>query len=170
MKRLQWLLLAATVLACGSAAFANSNADPRIVIKDPVCPSHCTAVGTQFTFTSPKSGSGVLFFNNNSGVSWFSLKLIETGVPSSAITCSAPGAFAHCLVSTVNGVTTILLTGIGNGFTGIPSGHNFSIHFQGWPEGGVDFRAIANVPEPATVALFLTGLGFIERRRRKLVH
>jgi hypothetical protein len=74
-----------------------------------------------------------------------------------------------CTKTTVGGVTTILLSGIGGSFSGIPVGHNFSITFGQWPAGGVNFKAMANVPEPATLALFLTGLGALATRRKKLL-
>ncbi len=169
MKRTSALLIAIIVVA-SVTAFANSVPDPKIIVKDPVCgvPS-CAPVGTHFTFTSPSSGTGTLFFSNTSGVTWTSLKLVESGVPASAISCTAPGAFAHCGVNTVNGITTILLTGVGGSFMGIPAWHNFSIQFVKWPKGGVSFTATANVPEPATVAILLTGLVGIGVRRRKLL-
>jgi hypothetical protein len=167
MKRIAALWLFITVVSC-ITALANSVPDPRIIIKDPVCGSGCTSVGTHFTFTSPAGGSGTLMFTNSSTSSWHSLEFVESGVPASAISCSAPHTFMNCSVSTTGGVTTILLTGIGASFSGIPAGHNFSITFGNWPAAGVQFNAIANVPEPATLALFLTGLGALATRRKKL--
>jgi hypothetical protein len=168
MKRLAALLIFITILSC-LAALANTIPDPRIIIKDPVCGSGCTSVGTHFTFTSPASGTGILMFTNASGVLWHSLEFIESGVPASAISCSAPHTFTHCDVTTTGGVTTILLSGLASGFDGIGIGHNFSITFGGWPAGGVKFTAIANVPEPVTAALLLTGLGALVTRRKKFL-
>jgi hypothetical protein len=169
MKRVAALLMFIMILSC-IAALANSVPDPKIIIKDPLCgTATCTSVGTHFTFTSPTGGSGTLFFTNSSGSSWHSLELIESGVPASAITCDAPHTFMSCTKTTVGGVTTILLSGIGGSFSGIPVGHNFSITFGQWPAGGVNFKAMANVPEPATLALFLTGLGALATRRKKLL-
>lgn len=166
MKRFAALLLFVTVLSC-VAALANSVPDPTIVIKDPVCGSACTNVGTHFTFTSPTGGTGTLMFTNTTTATWYTLKLIESGVPSSAITCSAPHTFMHCRKTTKGGTTTIILSGIGGNFSGIPGGHNFSITFGGWPAKGVKFTGIANVPEPATLSLFLTGLGALATRRKR---
>lgn len=168
MKRFATLLLFITLLS-SVAALANSVPDPRIIIKDPVCGSGCTSVGTHFTFTSPGSGSGTLMFTNSTESSWHNLEFIESGVPASAISCFAPHTFTSCSVTTTGNRTTILVSGIGAGFSGIPAGHNFSITFGNWPAGGVKFNAIANVPEPATLALFLTGLGALATRRKKLL-
>jgi len=165
MKRTAVLL--AFVLLSGVAAFANSNSDPRIIIKDPVCES-CSGVGTHFSFTSPNSGSGTLTFLNASGVNWHNLDLMESVVPASDITCETH-LFMHCSVTTVGGITTILASGVGGIFKGIPAGQPFSIAFVKWPVGGVNFTAVANVPEPATFALLATGLAAIVTRRRKLL-
>ena len=178
MKALRAFLICAAILVFASAAFANSNTDPTIIVKDPACTGSCTPVGMQFTFGTPATGLGMLLLNNNSGVNWTSLKLVESGVPANLITCLSPGAFANCSLSTVNGVTTILLSGVGQGLFGIPAGHNFSITFGcgtgtgpncgPWPA-DLDFTATANpVPEPGTIALVLTGLGGIITRRRWL--
>lgn len=156
------------LLFASAAAFANSVPDPRIIVKDPVCTGTCTPVGTHFTFNSPNSGTGTLFFSNTSGLNWTSLKLVESGIPADAITCSSPNAFIHCNVSTVGGITTIFLFGVGGSFLGIPSGHNFSIDFDLWPRGGLSFTATAgtSVPEPTTLAFFLTGVVGLATRRR----
>jgi hypothetical protein len=168
MKRIPALLMFVTIFSC-LAALATSVPDPRIIIKDPVCGAACTSVGTHFTFTSPAGGSGTLMFTNSSGSSWHNLKLVESGVPAGSISCFAPHTFANCSVTTTNGITTILLSGIGGSFSGIPAGHNFSITFGRWPAAGVNFKAIANVPEPATLTLFITGLGALFTRRKKLL-
>lgn len=157
-----------------TSAFADSVQDPKVIIRDPACqPPGCTPVGMNFTFGTPADGTGALFFNNASGVNWFSLQLVEVGVPAEAITCITD-VFANCSATTVNGITTILLSGIGGSFTGLMAGQNFSIVFgcetgecDPWP-GDLDFTATANVPEPGTMALLATGIGAIVSRRKQL--
>jgi hypothetical protein len=165
------IALALVIGTCAVAAHADSIVDPTIIIRDPACSGNCTPVGLNFTFGTPADGTGVVLFNNASGLDWFSLSLSESGVDAAAITCLTD-AFVNCSVSTVNGLTTILLSGLGPDFAGIPAGHNFSIVFgcesgdcQPWP-GDLDFTARANVPEPGTMALLFTGIGAIVARRK----
>jgi hypothetical protein len=165
MKRTSSLLF--VVLAC-AASFASSSADPRIIIKDPICGSNCITVGRFFSYYSPASGSGVQLFNNGSGLNWTKLLLTEFTVPASLISCIAPHTFAKCSVTTHNGKTTIFLTGVGESFSGISAGDNFSIGFKSWPQGGVFFTAAANVPEPPTALLVLIGLLGTKVYRRAL--
>jgi hypothetical protein len=169
------LLLLTVVLSWGAVALATSIPDPVIKIKDPDCPSTgCISVGTQFNFSVPDSGKGTLLFTNASGVDWRNLRLVEMGVPAGAVECTTT-IFLNCIVKTGdNGQTIILVTGIGEGFPGISSGEVFSITFscplkacQPWP-GGLPFHGVANVPEPGTIALVLTGLAGIGSRRKWL--
>ena len=168
-------VLAAIVGAFAVAAHATSVFDPTVIIRDPACPgAGCQTVGTQFAFNVPAGGSGTLFFTNGSGVNFINLLLTESGVPANAITCLT-SAFANCNVSTgASGITSLFLSGINPNFTGIPSGQNFSIVFQCngnscWP-GGLGFSAIANVPEPTTMALMATGIGALITRRKRWKH
>ena len=164
--------LVVVIAMCAAFANADSITDPTIIIRDPACGGNgCTPVGLNFTFGTPADGTGAVFFNNASGLDWFSLKLTESGVDANAITCLSD-VFANCSVSTANGLTTILLSGLSSDFPGIGAGQNFSIVFgcesgdcQPWP-GDLDFTATANVPEPGTMALLFTGIGAIVARRR----
>lgn len=178
MKIFRAVLVLMTVLACAAAALASSSTDPKVIIKDPVCPTTvCTPVGANFTFGVPSSGTGTLFFSNASGKDWTTLRLIESGIPASAVSCQT-NAFANCTLGTLsNGKTFVFLSGVGGSFKGLQNGAAFSISFacvnsNCWP-GGLDFRGTANLPsatapEPTTVALLLTGLGGIVTRRKWL--
>jgi hypothetical protein len=173
------------LLAMGSLmAFADGINDPRIVVHGVAggnalvsCPN-CVDVGTDFSFSVPKSGSGTLFFTNTSGQNWTSLTLVEKGEPASDITC-ASYLFESCTTKTLkNGSVEILLSGVKyalNADRGIPNGTSFSITFSCinkscWP-GGLVFNGHANaaagtVPEPGTIALMVTGLGMMFSRRK----
>ncbi|MGH9640786.1 MAG: PEP-CTERM sorting domain-containing protein [Terriglobales bacterium] len=133
-------------------------------------------MGFNFSFTIPQSGSGALYFTNTSGKGWNSLKLVESGVPAADISCHSP-LFASCIVTTLkNGSVQILLTTGGNGALwknhGIQNGGNFQIDFSCksgcWP-GGITVTghgSAGTIPEPATVALMVTGLAAIVSRRK----
>src|SRR3954470_2312780 len=85
---LRVVVLGMLVGFCAISAHADSVQDPKVIIRDPAClPPGCTPVGTNFTFGTPTGGTGALFFTNASGVNWFNLQLVESGVPASAITC-----------------------------------------------------------------------------------
>ena len=173
----------AMLLAVGSVmAFADGINDPKIIIQgvsggSPIaCPAEgCTNVGLNFSFKTPESGSGTLFFTNTSGQNWTSLTLIEKGVPAAAISCHSY-LFTSCTTKTLqNGSVAIMLSGVAGGLnpgTGIRNGQSFSIQLacvgtSCWP-GGLNFTVHANqaVPEPATIALMVTGLGALASRRK----
>jgi hypothetical protein len=184
ISRLCSLLVLA--LICTGLAFADGIKDPKIIIRgvsggglthSKTCPPEgCTNVGLNFQFTVPESGTGTLFFTNASGKNWTSLKLIETGVPAEAISCSQ-SLFLSCSVQTLeNGSVEILLSGVKghNKRQGVANGANFSIGFacvkgDCWP-GGLQFSAHASAssaPEPGTIALMVTGIGAIVSRRKR---
>jgi len=172
-----------------AVAFADSVNDPKIIIRGvngnsglsafATCPEQgCTRVGLTFTFFSPKSGSGTLFFTNASGQNWTSLTLIEHGhqVLASDIKCQS-SLFLSCTTKNLeNGNVAIVLSGVKGALNpekGILNGQSFSIKFacvgkSCWP-GGLEFTAHANlaVPEPGTVALMVTGLAALVSRRKK---
>ncbi len=173
----------AMLLVVGSVmAFADGINDPKIIIhgvnggnSPQSCGRHgCQQVGVDFTFNTPKGGSGTLFFTNASGKNWTSLTLIETGVPAAAISC-VQTLFLNCSTKTLqNGSVEILLSGVRHGLNpriGILAGQSFSIGFacvdgSCWP-GGIPISGHAGtVPEPGTVALMVTGLGAMFSRRK----
>lgn len=187
MKISQICALVMLIVVGSAVAFADGINDPKVIINgvsgNIPCghngKQNCTPVGSNFTFTIPKSGKGTLYFTNESGKNWTSLTLVEKGVPAQDISCSS-GAFLSCTTKTLkNGSVEILLSGVRgqggslNGFKGIPNGSSFSINFQCvagscWP-GGITVTAhggLGATPEPSTVALIMTGAGMIFSRRK----
>lgn len=186
MKTLKLCALALSIVLASAIAFADTINDPKVIIhgvggggggNSNICGTHvCTPVGVNFSFTVPKSGSGVLYFTNASGKAWTSLALIESGVPAADISC-AQTFFLSCTTKTLkNGSVEILLSGIRglNPRQGIGPGQNFLIQFacvgknSCWP-GGLNFTAhagTATTPEPGTIALVMTGIGAMFSRRK----
>jgi hypothetical protein len=158
------------VVALGSVAASASSLDPQIIIRDPVgCPSNaCTPVGLSFSFTVPQGGFGLLHFINASGVTMNSLILTETGVAAANISCGAD-TFS-CVVMSFGTGAKLVLTALGP-TGGIPNGNSFEVllscvNSTCWPN-NLQFTATANaVPEPATMALMLTGIGALITRRK----
>jgi len=185
MKIHIWKVCAFALIAivASTLAFADGIQDPKVIVKGAgggnvaqgKCPQ-CVPVGFNFSFTIPEGGSGSLFFTNASGKSWNSLKLIETGVPAADVSCHS-SLFASCTVTTLrDGSVQILLTngdGRNNRGNGIPEGGNFQIQFacvkgSCWP-GGITITgkgSVGTIPEPATLALMITGVGAIVSRRK----
>jgi hypothetical protein len=185
MKISRLCLLLVLSMVCTGLAFADGIQDPKIIIhgvsgtgspdKLGHCPpAGCTGVGMNFEFSVPERGKGTLFFTNESGKNWTSLKLIETGVPAEAVSCGQ-SLFLSCTVTTLrDGSVEILLSGV-HGKTprnGILNGQSFAITFgcvEGtcWP-GGLTFQGHAGAaPEPGTIALMVTGVGAILSRRKR---
>jgi hypothetical protein len=182
MKISQMCAVVLLLVVASAMAFGDTINDPRIVIHGAnggngpaACPPKgCQNVGLNFTFSTPKTGTGALFFTNASGKNWTSLSLVETGVPAVDISC-AQTLFLNCSTKTLkNGSVEILLSGVKSGLNprkGILAGQSFSIQFQCvsgscWP-GGLGFTGHAGtVPEPGTVALMVTGLGAMFSRRK----
>jgi hypothetical protein len=172
------------VVVASTLSFADGIQDPKVIIKGAggqnvaqgKCPQ-CVGVGFNFSFTIPESGSGALFFSNDSGKAWNSLKLVESGVPAADVSCHS-SLFTSCTVTTLkNGSVQILLTNGGGGHnnrgSGIVAGGNFQIDFacvkgSCWP-GGIQVTgrgSAGTIPEPATLGLMVTGLGAIISRRK----
>jgi hypothetical protein len=170
----------------GSAMAFADGVDPKIIIKGGgsevkgKC-NQCKGVGLNFSFSVPAGGAGDLFFTNDSGKNWTSLKLIETGIPAADITCHS-NLFLSCKTETLkNGEVEILLSGVKGKADwadhGIVNGQSFEMAFSCkggcWvgPNGSpISFNAHAgtgsSVPEPGTVALLATGLVALVSRRK----
>ena len=168
-------LLSLVLFLGTTTSFAGTVTDPGVIIRKASTCVNCTHVGMTFSFTTSGNNGGVFNLQNVSGSNWFNLKLTETGVPASAIKCHT-NLFAACTVTTKNGVTTIMVAGTSRHLPGIQNLAYFQINLncppglnpcKPWPT-GVHFQAVANVPEPGTIAMVGTGLGILFNRRRKL--
>ncbi|HEY4683423.1 MAG TPA: PEP-CTERM sorting domain-containing protein [Candidatus Acidoferrales bacterium] len=149
--------------------------DPSIIIRGATGDS--TSVGLSFTFQADPEGLGFLSFVNASGQDWFRLDIVTTppftpGDPCFPIAHSSD-VFASSSCSSMGGGQVLLsFFGIVNEgiFPGILSGSHFTIDLGSDPllawTPNEQFDATANVPEPATVVLFLTGAGMMAARRR----
>jgi|HubBroStandDraft_5_1064220.scaffolds.fasta_scaffold00914_7 hypothetical protein len=188
MKISRFCALALLLAVSSAMAFADGIQDPKIIIKGAGSGSNvaqgkceqCIGVGMNFSFTVPANGSGSLFFTNESGKNWSSLKLIEKGVPAADVSCSS-SLFSSCTTKTLkNGSVEILLSGVQGGAQwrdhGIMNGQNFSINFSCvkgscWP-GGLTFNghggtsSTGSTPEPGTIGLLVVGLGALGTRRK----
>ena len=183
MKLSQVCGLFLALVVASAVAFADGINDPKVIVHGVngggfgMCGRHqCQNVGVNFNFTIPQSGKGALFFTNTSGKNWTSLALIESGVPAADVSC-AQTLFLTCTVKTLkNGSVEILLSGVRGGLNprkGIRNGQSFSVGFacvngNCWP-GGLPVSGHAGtgtIPEPATVALMVTGLGALFSRRK----
>ena len=168
------VLFLASALFALPAANANSHrlapgqGGAEIGLTSASCPkSGCEAAGKTFDVSVPKNGEGAFYLTNDSGSSWSSLQLTETGVPASDINC-LQNLFVNCSVSTVNGVTTILLSGINSRFGGIGSGQTFVLGFDcngcSNSQNGLNISGKGNVQVPEAssfdmlLAMFFLGL------------
>jgi hypothetical protein len=155
-------LLAVLILAVGSAmADTIPPGDPEVAVGGGGLSG---PVGNTFSFnvpgdTSPcatKTGFQCFAAFNNSGINWTNLAIFfpsgTTGITCSVLTPTP--LFSACTVN----FNEVLFTG----GTGISAGTHFDIAVNA----NLSLGAQANVPEPATVSLFLTGLGAMIARRR----
>src|ERR1700689_1832143 len=150
MKIFQMCAFVLMLVFASAMAFANRIDYPKVIlhgagggsVQGP-CPN-CQGVGQNFNFSIPASGSGTLYFTNESGKNWTSLTLVETGVPAADISC-AQSLFLTCTTKTEkNGSVEILLSGVRNGLNprnGIQAGQSFDIGFacvnqSCWTNGG----------------------------------
>ncbi|HEV8524100.1 MAG TPA: PEP-CTERM sorting domain-containing protein [Terriglobales bacterium] len=180
-------LLVGLLLVAATAAYADP-IDPGIIIgggtgsfrftSTPF--SFAPAAGNQCQFTSANftggPNPGPCVFINNTGFHLSNLTITATlPVPVTTLTffCGVTGFFAGCNFTPLS-TNTIQFFFFGG--PGINSGcspgacDEFLIDIYAnqtsWPA-GTTFTAVANVPEPGTVALVATGLGALVARRRR---
>jgi hypothetical protein len=193
MKTLGMLAIVAVVSMWTVAARADSNNDPRIVIRDASCSKSC-GVGDDFGFSLPPANNGAgtftgtLSFKNDTQSTWYSLLLVVSNTDlSGPVSCGADAYFSSCLVRrdpSNSSLTEILFANLLSWCPapGIIAGGIFDLDFSGvngspsWP-GSQQFSGYANpsisqllnpsvVPEPGTLALLLVGVGAIATRRK----
>lgn len=170
--RIGCLLLLVALFAPLANANSVPSTDPRIIINDPPNPA-CTSVtsitGTTFAFMADANGGGFLCFTNDTGTPWLNIS-ITVPLPLNAtfpddFFCDSD-TFATCTFSLSGNILTIFFTD-----GALPDdGTNFNIDLNsdnptGWGP-NASFTAVANVPEPGTLSLFLAGIGTLVARRR----
>jgi hypothetical protein len=193
MKSLGMCAIVAMAFMSTIAAHADSNNDPRIVIRDASCSSAC-GEGNDFGFNLPSANNGsgtftgILSFQNDTHSDWYSLLLVVSNTDlSGPVSCGADAYFSSCFVwrdPSNASLTEILFANLLSWCPapGIVAGGIFDLDFSGvrgspsWP-GSQQFSAYANpslselynptvVPEPGTLALLLVGVGAIATRRK----
>ncbi len=188
MKTLRVVLLSSLLVLVAAPAGADTipPPDPSIIIRGG---GDTTPVGLSFTFFADNQGLSVpvLSFHNVSGQNWLGLDIVTTppfipGDPCAPIAHSSD-VFATSSCTSIGGGQVLLsFFGVGtfsngnsngNGpvvFPGILSGDFFTIDLGSNPAlawtANEQFDATAKVPEPATLALFLTGAGMMAARRK----
>jgi hypothetical protein len=133
--------------------------------------SFSTTTGSNCIFTSP-AGTGCLIMNNNSGGgNWIGVRFLisQTVTPLSLVTCNTAqtgSLFTSCVVTSVPAVTGDPTMVTFSGGPGIPFGTEALISIGLW-NAGTTFAGTATVtPEPASIALLLTGGGLLLARRK----
>ncbi len=177
MKALRGLLLLAMVLVFAAGALADS-IDPTITVRGTYTGIPVTEEegGNRFPFTVNSSGGGIFTFTNT-GADIVTLGVVMA-TPAGVIICSGDDVFTMCSVMSpgegggeeqpLDATSHVVISF--SGPPGIPSGGTFTIDLgtSGWVPGSSSF-ALANVPEPGTLSLFLAGVGALVARRKRRV-
>ena len=149
------LLLCALGISVASVEANTIPPDPRIIIVGGTTPLVVT--GLTFSFSTGDAvpcdvngfGSGLCFDVSNGGtLTWINL-LFDFPTQTGAVSCDST-IFTSCFTTS----STIFFEG-GAGVT--PQLEHIRLLLIGW--GPTTFNVQANIPEPATVTLFATGLG-----------
>ncbi len=178
MKLSRAMLLATFIVLSAGWAHATVT-DPTIIIRGGVYNNSSTPIfGTTFSITSSSgtspgtspcvlNGSVVVancLFSNESGSNWFNL-VFNVPAGQSGLSCQALDFFTNCSFNAAGTMVTF------SGGIGIPTNDydddevSFTVEVDNWPSNS-NFSAVANVPEPPTMALVLSAVGALVAWRR----
>lgn len=176
MKLHRLMLFGAVFFLFSAGAKADLLEDPRVVVRPASTPGGGGPPQSQigdleFVFTSPSGTSPgdsdciidgvpnpVCDFLNVSGQDWRTLEFSMSPGAQFLNTCLFfDVGFTRCEITQIGDATTPSIFTFSGG-EGIPNGTAFSVALEGW-EPNTTFHVRANVPEPATITLLLTGLG-----------
>ncbi|HEX9760749.1 MAG TPA: PEP-CTERM sorting domain-containing protein [Candidatus Acidoferrales bacterium] len=141
--------------------------DPQIIIRQGS--GTIPVTGLTFSFTLG-TVDGEETIDNQSSQVWTTLTLTifpgaqADDLPSSFFVCTPLVFFTDCTFLQMGSTTTPTIIFFFGG-TGVPVGQHFTIEWIGFPE-GAGLVGVANVPEPGTLLLMLSGAGAMALRRR----
>lgn len=171
MRRM-WLALASLlslvlIVPVAQADEIDPNLDPQIIIRQGS--GTIPVTGLTFSFTLG-TADGEETIDNQSGQVWTTLTLtISPGAPADGLgpeffVCTPLEFFTDCTFLQLGSTTTATIVMFFGG-TGIPADTHFTIEWVGFPE-GAGLVGVANVPEPGTMLLLVSGMGAMALRRR----